>query len=279
MYLDMSAEAVVKALDAMPKGERHKAVQKLIYKKGQRPTDLRQQTLLLDHLSQDAGLQKIDRIYALIAGAHKVCEQVLTDEAEHWSARLEDALITARAMPYSFGLRKDRTHLVFSLLNVALNVDLLAGGTRLAAYAQATFEEVDRLKLHKMTPYLFNSTSNVVKAVGIALLQRPADLPKQTDLMLRLMSFGIEINNPVYWRIFRRFQAPRALAQVKTRAAYESFRNSMRRLDRIEEAANAPLPDRPDRLRAVAEACLAQSNDAQKAALLAAVETHLAPSW
>lgn len=279
MFLDMSAEAILRSLDEMPKRQRNQAVQKLIYKKGQRPTDLTQQTLLLEHLSQDTRLQTVDRIYSLIAGAHKVCEQVRTEKAEQWSRRLEDALGVAREMPYSFGLRKDRTHLVFSLLNVAVNLDLLAGGHRLETYSQATFDEVDGLKLHKMTPYLFNSTSNVVKAVGIALLHDPSALPKQADLMLRLMSFGIEINNPSHWRIYRSFQTPATLAEVKTRAAFESFRNSMRRVDRIEDAAKATDSERPDRLRAVAGACLAQSNEAQKLALLAAVEAILAPAW
>lgn len=275
----MSAEAVLRGLDEMPKRKRIKAAQKLIYKKGQRPSDLTQQTVLLEHLSQDAGLPNIDRIYALIAGSHKVCEQVLTNQAEQWSGRLADALAVARDMPYSFGLRKDRTHLVFSLLNAALNLDFLAGGHRLAAYSKATFEEVDGLKLHKMTPYLFNSTSNVIKAVGISVLQDPNALPKQADLALRLMSFGIEINNPIHWRIFRSFQTPATLAEVKTRAAFASFRNTMQRVDRIEDAARAPRSDRPDRLRDVASACLAQSNDAQKAALMAAVEAQLAPTW
>ncbi len=275
----MSAEAVFRALDEMPKRQRNTAVQKLIYKKGQRPVDLTEQTLLLEQLSQDAGLQSIDKIYALIAGSHKVCELVQTDEAEKWSMRLEDALAVARDMPYSFGLRKDRTHLVFSLLNVAMNLDLLAGGHRLGAYSKATFEEVEGLKLHKMTPYLFNSTSNVVKAVGISLLRDPSALNKQTDLMLRLMSFGIEINNPSHWRIYRSFQTPKTLAEVKTRAAFESFRNSMRRVDRIEDAAKATKNDRPNRLRDVAAACLAQSNEAQKAALMASVEVQLAPTW
>lgn len=279
MFLDMSAEAILRSLDEMPKRQRNQAVQKLIYKKGQRPTDLTQQTLLLEHLSQDTRLQTVDRIYSLIAGAHKVCEQVRTEKAEQWSRRLEDALGVAREMPYSFGLRKDRTHLVFSLLNVAINLDLLAGGHRLETYSQATFDEVDGLKLHKMTPYLFNSTSNVVKAVGIALLHDPSALPKQADLMLRLMSFGIEINNPSHWRIYRSFQTPATLAEVKTRAAFESFRNSMRRVDRIEDAAKATDSERPDRLQAVAGACLAQSNEAQKLALLAAVEAILAPAW
>ncbi|MCT4554503.1 MAG: hypothetical protein N4A53_07440 [Pelagimonas sp.] len=279
MYKDMTAEAVLQVLAGMPKRTRIKTSQMLIYKKGRRPADLKEQQYLLNKLSDDPTLAEIDRVYALIAGGHKTCELLDLEGAEAWSARLAEVLPQVRAFPYVFGLRRDRTHVVFSLLNVAMNVDLIAGGHRYAEFAQTVLDEVDGLKLRKMTPYLFNSSSNIVKAVGMALLCKPDERARQADLMARLMSYAVEINNPIFWYVFSRFTAPASLRQVEIRAAFGSFRNSMQRLTHIEEAAAADPADLPLKMRQIAGSCLAQSRPEQHIMLQERVQTLFGDSW
>ena len=261
----------------LPMRKRRDTARRLIYKKNQRPAGLDEQIILLDALRSEPALAEIDRIYALIAGGHKVCEEVMVAEAEHWLDRFLEAEAKIRAMPIVFGLRKDRTHLVFSALNVALNLDLLTGSRHAERLAAWFREEVEGLQLRRMTPYLFNSSSNTVKCAGIVLLSNPEDIARIADLMRKLLSYGIEINNPLHWWIFSRFKAPERLEDVTERAAFTSFRNSVHRLSAIEAAAAGTGPeDRRAALHRVAELCVAQATPPQKAALMAQAGTRLA---
>jgi|GEM_PF-3561528 len=268
-------EALARLAD-LPMRKRRDTARRLIYKKNQRPAGLDEQIILLDALRSEQALTEIDRFYALIAGGHKVCEEVMVAEAEHWLDRFLEAEAQIRAMPIAFGLRKDRTHLVFSALNVALNLDLLTGARHADRLASWFREEVEGLQLRRMTPYLFNSSSNTVKCAGIVLLGDPDDIARIARLMRKLLSYGTEINNPLHWWIFSRFKAPKHLADVSERAAFGSFCNSVHRLTAIEAAAAATgLEARRAALRAVADLCVAQARPAQKAALMEQAETRL----
>lgn len=276
-YSALTGRQALDRLAALPARQRRDTARVLIYKKTRRPAGLAEQIVLLDALRSEPALAEIDRVYALIAGGHKVCEEVMVGEAAHWLDRLLDAEAQIRAMPIVFGLRKDRTHLVFSALNVALNLDLLTGARHADRLAAWFWEETEGLELRRMTPYLFNSSSNTVKCGGLVLLGDPDAGPRIAMLMRKLLSYGVEINNPLHWWLFSRFKAPKRLEEVTERAAFGSFCNSMRRLAALETAAAATGPEaRRAALREVAELCVAQAKPAQKAALLAEAETRIA---
>jgi len=265
------AEALDRLARLSPR-KRRTTARTLIYKKGLRPTKMHDQITLLDALRDEPALTDFDRFYALIAGAHKVCEEVMTDAAVYWLDRLLKTEPQIRAMPIAYGLRKDRTHLVFSALNVALNLDILTGSRHTDQLADWFFHEVETLNLRRMTPYLFNSTSNTVKCAGLVILARTDKITSTASLMRRLVSYSIEINNPSYWWVFSRFLAPARLRDVSERAAFGSHCNTIMRLRAIEDAATATdAMARLASLKRTAELCVAQANPRQKTALLDAV--------
>jgi hypothetical protein len=272
-FTSISGREVLDRLSGMPARKRRKVARTLIYKKGRRPVDLDDQIVLLDALRKEPALTDFDQFYALIAGSHKVCEALLHEDAAHWLNMLREAEPQIRKMPISYGLRKDRTHLVFSALNVALNLNLFIeenNGPRLADWF---FDELDALNPKRMTPYLFNTTSNVVKCAGLVILRKPDAACETVKLMRRLISYSIEISNPIHWWVYSRFQSPARLADVTERSAFGSFVNSMKRLDAMEDVATiTDAAGQRDALRKVAGLCVAQANPKQKAALLETVD-------
>ncbi len=269
----VSGSEALNQLSQMPARKRRKVARILIYKKGRRPVDLDDQIVLLDALRKEPALTDFDQLYALIAGGHKVCEALLYEDAVRWLNMLLEAEPQIRKMPISYGLRKDRTHLVFSALNVALNLNLFIeenNGTRLEDWF---FDELDALNPKRMTPYLFNTTSNVVKCAGLVIFRKPDVARETVKLMRRLVSYSIEINNPIHWWVYSRLQSPARLADVSERNAFRSFVNSMKRLDAMEDVATiTDAAGQHDALRKVAGLCVAQSNSDQKAALLEIVD-------
>lgn len=272
----MDGQTALAVLANMPRRRKCKSARLLIFKKATRPRNLDDQVVLLDALSQDQTLTRFDRNYAVIAAGHKICELVDVEGSKTWVDRMRAEWSEIAAMPIGYGLRKDRTHLVFSWLNVAMNLDLMRGGDQAGVWADATISEIDALNPRQMTPYLFNSNSNIIKVIGLSILKRPEQLDRLFDLALRLESYGIEINNPVFWWVFSRFQSPERISQVDTRAAFTSHRKSMRRLDAIEHATKAKdAGTRHQALLRVADLCVAQANDNQKQALLNVVQTKI----
>ena len=276
LFKTLSGAEALDRLARLSPRKRRTTARTLIYKKGQRPARMQDQITLLDALRDEPALTDFDRLYALIAGSHKVCEEVMTDEAHYWLDRLLTTEAQIRAMPIAFGLRKDRTHLVFSALNVALNLDILTGSRHTDQLADWFFHEVETLNLRRMTPYLFNSTSNTVKCAGLVILARPDQITSTASLMRRLISYSIEINNPAHWWVFSRFLAPARLRDVTERAAFGSHCNTIFRLRAIEDAAAATnATARLAALKRTAELCVAQANQRQKTALLDAVDGFL----
>ncbi|SDY16811.1 hypothetical protein SAMN05444340_10444 [Citreimonas salinaria] len=276
----MDAATCLAHLGRLPARARRDGARTLIYKKNRRPAGLREQINLLDALRDEPALTDFDRLYALIAGSHKVCEEVLVEDAHHWLDRLLDAEAQIRAMPIAYGLRRDRTHLVFSAQNVALNLDLLTGARHATRLGDWVMHEVETLNLRRMTPYLFNSTSNTVKAAGLVALARPEAVDRIHDLMRRLVSYSIEINNPVHWWVFSRFRAPSKLDEVEERAAFGSHCNTILRLRALEDATRAKDADaRRAAFEKVADLCVAQATPAQKTALTEAARTVFGDRW
>lgn len=263
-------------LSQMSARKRRKVARILIYKKGRRPVDLDDQIVLLDALRKEPALTDFDQLYALIAGGHKVCEALHYEDAVRWLNMLLEAEPQIRKMPISYGLRKDRTHLVFSALNIALNLNLFIEDNNGPRLADWFFEELNALNPKRMTPYLFNTTSNVVKCAGLVIFQKPDIAHATINLMRRLISYSIEINNPIHWWVYSRFQSPARLADVTERNAFRSFVNSVKRLDAMEDVVmTTDAAGKHDALRRVARLCIAQSNVDQKSALLEKVDRML----
>ncbi len=257
----------------MTRRHRREMARRFIYKKSIRPKDLAEQLLVLEALEHEATLTSFDHFYAMIAGAHKICEQVDRPRAKERAEKMWLHWPKVRSMPLGYGLRKDRTHLVYSYLNVAMNLDILSGGRRSDQWAEIVLQEVEKLNPRQMTPYLFNSNSNIIKALGLAALSCPEDVDRIHDIALKLVSYGIEINNPVFWWVFSRFRAPTHMTNVKPRAGFGSHLNTMRRVFALEEARHSRLgPDRQNALHRVASLCVAQANPVQKQALMSAIE-------
>ena len=70
----MTAEQVLDFLSTQSRHSQKKQMRNLIYHKRTRPLSLNEQYILLHNLSRNSILEKNDRIYALVACAHKACE-------------------------------------------------------------------------------------------------------------------------------------------------------------------------------------------------------------
>lgn len=262
------SDEIVAELKTLSKRKRRKTARALIYKKNQRPEEKSEQIALLAALRGEEALTDFDRSYALIAGAHKVCERVDIESAPAWLNDILGTEAQIRAMPIGFGLRKDRTHLVFSFLNIALNLDLLTGSHHSIRLGDWFMEELENLNPKRMTPYLFNSTSNIMKCAGIAALSRPAAAGSLALLMRKLISYSIEINNFGHWWIHSRFRAPSKVSKISERAAFGEHCRTIVRLSALEAAAeqnDAAL--RAKLLKETAYLCVAQATDQQREAL------------
>jgi len=271
-FRDRKADEIVFELRELSRGKRRKLARSLLYKKSKRPSDKDEQVVLLDALRGEEALTDFDRAYALIAASHKICENVNMGVATLWLDRLLEAEAIIRKMPIRFGLRKDRTHLVFSALNIALNLDLMTGGGHHRRLGDWFIEELESLNPKRMTPYLFNTTSNVVKCAGIVMLWRQDNVGNTALLLRRLVSYSIEINNPMHWWIYARFRSPSRIAKVNERAAFGSHCRTVVRLLALERAANeSDATARQELLKEAAYLCVAQATEEQREALKTAI--------
>jgi len=271
-FRDRKADEIIFELRELSRGKRRSLARSLLYKKSKRPSDKDEQVVLLDSLRGEEALTDFDRAYALIAASHKICENVNMGVATLWLDRLLEAEAIIRKMPIRFGLRKDRTHLVFSALNIALNLDLMTGGGHNRRLGDWFIEELESLNPKRMTPYLFNTTSNIVKCAGIVMLWRQDNVGNIALLLRRLVSYSIEINNPMHWWIYARFRSPSRIAKVNERAAFGSHCRTVVRLLALERAANeSDATARQELLKESAYLCVAQATEEQREALKTAI--------
>jgi hypothetical protein len=73
------AEALDRLVRQSPH-QRRATMRRLTCKKGLRPARMQDQIILCD----EPALTDFDRLHAMIAGSHKVCKDVMTDEAIYW---------------------------------------------------------------------------------------------------------------------------------------------------------------------------------------------------
>ncbi|MHA6344095.1 hypothetical protein [Roseivivax sp. CAU 1761] len=278
----LTAAEAAAALAGLGRRDRRKTAQALIYHKRHRPADLREQAALLETLSAEPALLPNDRDYAMIAAAHKASELVDRDLTARLIPALTTILERAMGLPARNALRLDGVHMRFSVLNVLLNGGILTGHPERGAWARRTRDALDGIDPRRVSPYLFNSTSNIVKTVGLSLIVEPEELGRAADQVKALLFYAIRLRyagNPVF-ALTRRF-GPKRLGDLRFQSAFGKMEDSFVRLDAIQRAAeaNADAGDRVAALARLAEACVAQIRPEQKAAMLAAVESHCAPQW
>lgn len=281
---DFTGMTGAEALDRLTslKGARQlRAVRGFLYTKHSRPKDLPDQLLVLEALSQWPSLSIFDRSFALVASAHKACELVDVERCRALLPRLGAALGEASGLPPRAALRMDRTHLVFSILNVAMNLSLLVGDPVLDDHARRVIAEVEGLDPRRTTGYLYNSSSNILKTLGLALLVHPDRAAALAAQMQRILYIGVRANfaAPVPWSLTR-LTLPRRLEAIDVGAAFREFEGTMRRFGRLQALAQNDDPARRAALlHRLADACVGQAQERQKQAMMAAVSRTLAPRW
>lgn len=274
-FRDMTADAVLEALEKLDGRPRRKAAQQLLYKKRARPDDRHAQLRIMSSLAEWDGLNRFDRTYALVASAHKACELVEREAMAGLLPRLEEAYSWAQGLRERNVLRMDGVHLRFSVLNVLINGSLLVRSGACRTHARAALDALDRIDPRRVSPYLYNSSSNIVKTVGLAVVLVPEHLPRRADQVQALLDYGVRLRGTREWLLplTRRFGA-RRLADMQAEAAFLEFEESCLRALALRSAARAQDDDaRRDALWQVAESCVGQYTEAQKSALLDAVQS------
>lgn len=273
-FTSITADDTLARLNAMPRRAARRAMQRLIYRKSSRPADLAQQMALLRALARAEPLDRFGRTYALIACAHKASETVDTDMLDSIDAELHETLDWARALPQRNILRRDGFHLRYSVLNVLIGSALLRDAGDLSALAATALSELDRLSPRRASSYLFNSSSNVVKTVCLAVALAPGNAAHVHQQLRRLidLSLGLVHVHQMIEPLTRRF-GPRRLEAVSPSSAYAEFEATQKRLFLLEDLCRNPQ-DAAMRHR-LATASVGRKTEAQTAAMMAALDRHL----
>lgn len=276
-FTQSTAAETLAALDGLTRRERHKAALRLLYKKRFRPANREAQRALLEAFADWQDLSRFERTYALVAAGHKACE--LADKAAMAALlpRLEEAYAWALTLPCRNVLRMDGLHMRFSILNVLINGSLLSApddAPRHADTALAAFEAID---MRRASPYLFNSTSNIVKTLCLATLLRPETLARRAREAESLLDFAMSLRG---WRhallpLTRRW-GPRRLEDRKPHRAFREFEDTMQRFLLLRRAAATDASTK-EALRQLAESSIAQYTPEQKHALLSALLPRIVP--
>lgn len=280
-FTEMSADEAIAAVQSQSRAQRDKTVRRLLYKKGNRPADRADQLRLLESFANDDGLAPFERTYALVAASHKASELLDTDTLARFIPRLDTCYDWARTLPMRKELRKDGLHLRFSLLNVLVNASLLLDLAQRDRYAATALSAMADINPRKTTHYTFNSTTNILNTVGVALLIRPQAFAENIDIIRGLLFHSLRMkfarDLPA---VLLRIGIPATLAEVDPPSNFLKFEESFRKFLAIKRAADATTDvDRAECYRIIAEECVSQSTPAQRAAHLDAVNRLLAPGW
>ncbi len=277
----MTAEQTFEALEHLGRAERKKAVRQLIYKKGKRPACLTQQLRLMEMFHHDHTLGQFERTYALVAAAHKASETLDTASLVCCRNRLHDRFVWARTLPMRKALRKDGLHMRFSILNVQINSAILLGMEDGTKYAQEALDCLSEIDPRRTTHYSFNSTTNILNTVGLALLVKPEALPDTIDMIRAMLFHSIRMKfaGELSARILPR-SLPSHLSMLSPPSHFIKFEESFRKFLTLKSAADI-TSDRERRglYWSIAEECVLQSTNEQKQAHLDAVRRHLTHRW
>lgn len=273
-FTSMTADQTVAALEAMPARRARPVIRRMIYKKSTRPEDLGEQLRLLQHFARSERLDRFERTYALIACAHKACEVLDLDTLAAIEPDLADAFDWARGLPQRNILRNDGFHMRYSLLNVQINSALLRDSPALPALCTMATDTLDDLVPRFASPYLFNSSTNVAKTVCLAVALGAGDAPRVHGQLRRMISLSLTFTHlhKVTEPLTRRFGLKRLDAYTPP-STYSEFEDTMKRLFLLEDLCQTPADT--NLRRRLARACVIHRTEAQKAAMLAALERHL----
>jgi hypothetical protein len=274
-FTALTAAESLAALERLPRRRARAAMRDLIYRKSSRPRALPEQLALLQALARAPQLDRFAQSYALIACAHKASELVDRPMLAAIDADLQAAFDWAADLPQRNVLRMDGFHLRYSLLNVLIGSALLRGDdAALAPLTARALDTLDGLAPRRASSYLFNSSSNVVKTVCLAVAFAPERAAPVHQQLRRLISLSLSLVHlhQMAEPLVRRFGL-RRLDAVKPASAYTEFEATMKRLFLLEELAASPGD--PALCRRLARASMARRTEAQEAAMAAALERHL----
>lgn len=270
-FTSMTADDTLAHLDAMPRRAARRTMRRLIYRKSSRPDDRNEQMALLRSLARAEQLDRFERTYALIACAHKACELVDIAMLASIDPDLHAALDWARTLRQRNVLRMDGFHLRFSVLNVLMSSALLRNSGDLASLAACALDELDRLEPRRASSYLYNSSSNVVKTVCLAVALVPERAEHAHRQLRRLidLSLGLVHIHQMIEPVTRRF-GPRRLEDVPRSGAFAEFEATMKRVFLLEDFS--AHPEDANLRRRLAKASIGRKTEAQAAALMAALD-------
>ncbi|MGY9047063.1 hypothetical protein P775_18435 [Puniceibacterium antarcticum] len=283
-FTKRTADEAFAQISRQGRAQRYRTIRRLLYRKSERPTPLDEQLRLLEMFAADETLNKFERTYALVATAHKASETGAKDKLASFIPRLESGFAWARTLPMCNELRKDGLHLSFSILNVLINASVLLGLEQRYDYADHALTTLKGINPRKTGRYTYNSATNILNTVGVALLIRPATLHGSSNilgLLRNLIYHGLVLNfGGNLHTVLLRSGIPSTLAEIVPPSSFTEFESSFRRYLTIRCALLATTDqEMQDLYWQIADQCIAQHAPAQKAAHLAAVRRHLLPTW
>ncbi|MGY9047064.1 hypothetical protein P775_18440 [Puniceibacterium antarcticum] len=280
-FTKLTADGAYAVISTQGRTKREKTIQNLLYKKGKRPASLAEQLKLLEMFFNDDGLAQFERTYSLVAAAHKASEILDKDALARFLPKLETCFDWACTLPMRKQLRKDGLHMRFSILNVLVNASVMLGLDTRYTYADQAFTALAEVNPRKTTHYTFNSTTNILNTVGVALLIRPEAFGGTARLLRGLlfhslrMKFAGDLPS-----VLLRIGVPATLSEVEPPSNFIKFEESFRKFLAIKRAADAASDQEKNTLYwLIAEECVGQHTAEQKAAHLESVRRILAPGW
>ncbi|ETX27560.1 hypothetical protein [Roseivivax isoporae] len=280
-FTGLTADQAIAAVRRQGPAQRQRTVRALLYKKGNRPPDRAIQLRLLESFADDAELGPFERTYALVAAAHKASELGDAGTLAGFVPRLETSFDWARDLPMRQELRKDGLHLRFSILNVLIHAALWLDLDARDTYAGQILQAVAGINPRKTTHYTFNSTTNILNTVGIALLVRPgamtATLPILRGLLYHSLRMKFARDLPA---VMLRLGIPEDIAAVEPPSNFLKFEESFRKYLAIKRAEAAGTDaERVAHCWVIAEECVGQYTPEQKARHIDGIRRNLAPAW
>jgi hypothetical protein len=280
-FTKMTAEQALEQLNRLGRAKRDKAIRQLIYKKAQRPVSRTEQLRLLEMFHHDDTLARFERTYALVAATHKASESLDTASLNRFLPALSEALAWAKTLPMRKELRKDGLHMRFSILNVLINAAVLLGREDRHAHAEDALACLRDINPRKTTHYTFNSTTNILNTLGVALLVKPSAFADTIDVIRALLYHSIRMKFAGDWPALILPQSlPLRLAEVTPPSNFIKFEESFRKFLSIKSAADLETDtERQALFWEIAKECVSQSTQEQKQAHLDAVSLHLSAHW
>ncbi|WP_136444111.1 hypothetical protein [Pacificoceanicola onchidii] len=272
-YKEMSAADILSDLQGRKGSDLEKQVKSLLYKKANRPEDIAEQRALFQGLHTLPGLSRFEQTYALIAATHKASELCLPEAVAANAPALWDCYDWAKGLPGKTELRKDGNHLRFSILYVLMNGGVLTQAKDLPQTAQTVLKALATINPRQTTHYSFNTTTNILNIVGLALLVERDRLPDTVPLLSALMFHALRMKfTHGALKSYFHIGHPEKLSDIEPPSNFVKFEESFRKFLIIKSAAEDPQGlYAPQAFWDVARECVPDWTEAQKQAHLQAL--------